>query len=690
MKNIGFWAMVALCLAVCGEAVPQNLGSIRVSTPMYTASQTDAAISDFSNTGTVLKATSIGNAGYWQDETGVVWRVQADWFYTLNGKDYTDSEMDVNFGGGYLFWGVDYPYYYAPEDVNRTFTGWFVSDGSGSSPLGIYTVQDWQNAATNKNLSFAQYYFTEGEVTARRFVPNIVGRVALTNDIPRSADLTDATNYTDSVAAEFEDGTRTVSTASTANVADDAFLLYDSQGLVSYSATDLLLGATNAAEAALSSKRDLSDLNIYADPSANHTPLTVTVWHSEEIHDVYTLQWDETYQSWRYVSGKTSFVVSLNGDGSYAINAGLEDYGGEVHTISRIITLSAPKWSTTISNVPGFNRLEIESIPTQIATEDFVNSRGFVIATKANIIGSLSQGADNRADGLCAHAEGTNTVASERFAHSEGYETVASGVAAKASGLYSISSGRATIALGADSHASNDFSFVWNTYDKGPAGHYYGSHGIGSFNINPRNGLAGVWIGETNLQNHINAEVSSKADASDLSYSLVTPGEWEINPPTYQGFTLGLDWRNGTWVALIDGDEFGVFPDGDEDALELSFVLDITYTATRASLPGHLFNRANNLVKSSDTLQVTLPPPIPNKSRDFRVRLVITEPITSPDKITFVGATTNGVQESISFESENGNFPSLNTISTNILHFTETAPSLFYISNKIAIPTPAP
>ena len=160
----------------------QSHQSLRPST-----NYTDAALSALSDTGTVFRAKSMGNADYWQDETGMVWSVQSDWVYTLNGKDYTDSEMDVNFGGGYLFWGVDYPYDFF-DGVERRFTGWFVSDGDLTFPLRI-TVQDWQNAATNEHLSFAQYTFTRGGVTARRFGANIVGRVALTNDIPAAPDL---------------------------------------------------------------------------------------------------------------------------------------------------------------------------------------------------------------------------------------------------------------------------------------------------------------------------------------------------------------------------------------------------------------------------------------------------------------------------------------------------------------------
>ena len=376
-----------------------------------------------------------------------------------------------------------------------------------------------------------------------------------------------------------------------------------------------------------------------------------------------------------------------------------------------------------------------EQLPTKTSqlTNDgsngvpFFVSSGGTINGNVTMFGTFAQGcAGVNASGLCAHAEGTNTTASGMFSHAEGssttasgnyshaegnlskatgayshaqgYNTKAIGSASSAFGITSHAYGRASFAAGANANATNDLSFVWSSKDSGSSSSFYTSHGAGTFNINPTNGLAGVWIGETNLQNHIRREMSS-----DLPYAIVTPGEWSFsgigeNETIYSGPTFTNSGEEYFWqLVVIEDSSQKVFvsdswyDESHENDLSVTFQYESRYiTATRASLPGHLLNRANNQVKSSDTLQMTLPPPIPNKSRDFRVRLVITAPITSPDKITFVGATTNGVQESISFETENGTFPTLNTISTNILHFTETAPSIFYISNKAVAPAPAP
>ena len=426
-----------------------------------------------------------------------------------------------------------------------------------------------------------------------------------------------------------------------------------------------------------------------ADAKATGTALWTgfTEWEISGIPEVVKSEYDIIYLSWsdidegwnlNFNKGMDSWATSTDGsidDTSLVFTDVWDDKSGITFTATATRHLITPTKTSQLVN-DGTNG------------SPFFASSGGVVRGAVTIYGGFAQGcADNSASGFCSHAEGTNTVASERFAHSEGFRTIASGVAAKASGLYSKASGRSSIAIGANSNASNNFSFVWNGFDNGPTGLFYGSHGNSTFNINPQNGLSGVWIGETNLQNHIRAAMSSKADISDLSYSMVEPGEWEFSylPSGVTG--TNMTYYNGEWTLYLTyGDETdSLSTSGSEDDLVVVFSY---ITATRPSLPGHLFNRANNMVKSSDTLQITLPPPIPNKSRDFRVRLVIDFPITSP--ITFVGATTNGVQESISFETENGTFPTLNTISTNILHFAETAPSIFYISNKSVSPAPAP
>ena len=141
-----------------------------------------------------------------------------------------------------------------------------------------------------------------------------------------------------------------------------------------------------------------------------------------------------------------------------------------------------------------------------------------------NFYANHAEGGSSKAIGKYAHAEGRNAIADNRYSHAEGDGTFAGRMAAhaegqntKAYGYYSHSEGQKTYvanaataahaegcqtsALGMYTHAAGykacantSYSYVWN----GGTAEYVG-HETGSFNVNPRNGLSGFWIGEQNL-----------------------------------------------------------------------------------------------------------------------------------------------------------------------------------------------
>ncbi len=92
-------------------------------------------------------------------------------------------------------------------------------------------------------------------------ITNIIGRVALTNDIPKSADLTPATNYTDAVATDFENGTRTVQYANNSGHSTYSTLLYDESAMNEYNASWLIRESTNAATWAASGRVSTNSLS---------------------------------------------------------------------------------------------------------------------------------------------------------------------------------------------------------------------------------------------------------------------------------------------------------------------------------------------------------------------------------------------------------------------------------------------
>ena len=140
----------------------------------------------------------------------------------------------------------------------------------------------------------------------------------------------------------------------------------------------------------------------------------------------------------------------------------------------------------------------------QAGTAATANAVAWVNVTGAeNVItngweGNVNLGPGTTASGnIGATALGYLAIASgDNGAMALGLSTTASGnYGATAMGNDVTASGDfGATALGYGARASNDSSFAWSG-----TGNEYGSHGDGTFSINPEGGAGGLWIGETNL-----------------------------------------------------------------------------------------------------------------------------------------------------------------------------------------------
>ena len=135
-----------------------------------------------------------------------------------------------------------------------------------------------------------------------------------------------------------------------------------------------------------------------------------------------------------------------------------------------------------------------------------------------------AEGGSSKAICKYTHAEGRDTIADNRYAHAEGSQTIAGGVAShaegqanmangsnshaegrgcKAYGIESHTEGLYTTANGAQSHAAGyyskanaDQSWCWNGNSSNKK---YTADKVGSFCVNPNNGLSGFYIGNDNF-----------------------------------------------------------------------------------------------------------------------------------------------------------------------------------------------
>ncbi len=166
MKRTILIIAAAMALAACAQSA--RLGSLGRNDMVVT----NAAIGAFAETGTVFRAKSYGTPTRWTDATGCVWEVVANvWFDHRNGNIFVNGvsifPSDTTAGDmkGYLYYDPS-----AMEYVGETGGGWYYNGENTSGTPSVLAGGPDATSLYSGNL-------TLGDLT------NLVGRVALTNDI---------------------------------------------------------------------------------------------------------------------------------------------------------------------------------------------------------------------------------------------------------------------------------------------------------------------------------------------------------------------------------------------------------------------------------------------------------------------------------------------------------------------------
>ena len=213
----------------------------------------------------------------WQDATGTVWQVEevVGWSGTIWTNGQARSAASTGVTQEVVFWPGPTKFAGAVTYTNAAFGTIFSDSGMSESwvweaggeggsliynelpgPTNVFTLADieaWQDFWTSLDLRLGPV----GSVTSA------VDRVAYTKDlatiVPGNYETVSnramtANNYTDEVAAEFEDGRRTALYADNSMFAQISYELGDTD--TSYTATDLIRESTNAAIAVAEGKQD--------------------------------------------------------------------------------------------------------------------------------------------------------------------------------------------------------------------------------------------------------------------------------------------------------------------------------------------------------------------------------------------------------------------------------------------------
>ena len=152
---------------------------------------TDAALGAFAATGTVARANVYGTPTRWTDATGCVWACEIHFPATVQIQDAGTYPYSGFVNGSHKWEITEHNYVsYVPNDTQWTYYNTDSSTGSGAW-LGISPIETGANSITLESPFGASpvtlLYSGYGPVT------NLVGRVALTNDIPDVPPETDPT-----------------------------------------------------------------------------------------------------------------------------------------------------------------------------------------------------------------------------------------------------------------------------------------------------------------------------------------------------------------------------------------------------------------------------------------------------------------------------------------------------------------
>lgn len=137
--------------------------------------------------------------------------------------------------------------------------------------------------------------------------------------------------------------------------------------------------------------------------------------------------------------------------------------------------------------------------------------------------------------------EGSKTSGQDSFA--TGYYTESSGFGSFASGGRTKASGSYAEAAGRYASSTNDRAYTWQGANTSTV---YGSHGDGTWNINPQGGLSGAYVGETNLADHLAAAIAPVEErVGELEALHERPETCYLYwPPEYVSTNGGADGTN--------------------------------------------------------------------------------------------------------------------------------------------------
>lgn len=270
-----------------------------------------------------------------------------------------------------------------------------------------------------------------------------------------------------------------------------------------------LKSATNSLEAALGQR-----LPAYRDGLGN--------WHVNDSHEGTTFPHGAygPYGEWLNAVANTQLVrKALSIDGKLSLDSVAitrwGDLTNELHATLSAHTSATNPHGVTAEQLGAPTVADLNAVSNALNTKfssylpltgGIISGGGSLGITSHNGGARFFQGNNVDASGVYASAMGEYAQATAQDASAIGYHVIASAFAAMARGGWTEATKSYATAMGRTATASNEFAYTWSGVNLYPG--RYGSHGDGTWNINPQGGLSGAYVGETNLADHIAAAVA--------------------------------------------------------------------------------------------------------------------------------------------------------------------------------------
>lgn len=186
-------------------------------------------------------------------------------------------------------------------------------------------------------------------------------------------------------------------------------------------------------------------------------------------------------------------TAHAEGEGTYATSQAAHSEGYQTSAVTAVAAHAEGAYTKASGNSSHAEGKWSYSIGTGAHAE------GISCIADGSTYSAHAEGYGCYAKGKATHAEGYEVSAIGDYSHAAGYQSIANTGNSYANGVQVSAMNYRTIALGYNASTTQQGQFVWNGYTSEQKPYTPSNTIQGSFNINPKDGISGFYIGQDNF-----------------------------------------------------------------------------------------------------------------------------------------------------------------------------------------------